>query len=159
MKTLNTYITEWKASNKTSNNIKITTYKHIEPKETGRCLILTVPVSSDHDYIVLYVYEYTYDKSDDYVKILDETYKKNQEGYYTRSGEAEHWKWTLLFDQDAIKFLSTLLKNNEQKMNLFEICASSLLEYNKNCYEFICKKDSYHFYENKNIQNMIDQIS
>ena len=154
MKSLNTYILEKLIINKNFKG----DFMCVQPKNEGTCLELVVPYSLTQERIALYIREYKYDSSKNNVFIDEDIkYEQNDEGYYTNiDDDPLWWKWVLLFDEDAKLFLNILLEDYRQKMDISNICKSSLKE--RKSYKFPCMNDAKKYYSKYELKHMLESI-
>lgn len=143
-----------------NKNLENGKYKCIKPNKTV-CLEIKMPYCSKQENCINVSLEhYAYFDNKLYIVDDDDSYKYevNNEGYYYYVND--NFCWVVLFNDDALLFLNTLLDNLEQKINLYDICGSLLIDNDK--YEYYCSKYELsldpHFYEEKEIKNMIKEL-
>jgi len=154
MKTLKQRINEWKLSDETCSNVRLTN-ANIKPE--GNALELAIPYNNGYRFALHIAEDYKYDAKEDIVMHLNKyEYHKNKEGYYCYFDDDDSWRWVLLFGDEAISFLNKLLADNEQTFDVRYLCWSLISKYKT--YEFICKDDTNSFYTKEEIQDMIEMI-
>lgn len=158
MKTLNQHIQEKLIINKNFKNDNNFKYKQIKPNKKGKCLRLSVPKTKEKNQIeFINVFDYEYDYIGDIVYCEPFEFKQNVEGYYTEIEKiGSNSICVLLFNEDAITFLNQLLINPEAKVDIEEICASSMERTDE--YKFVCKADNEDFFIKPEIEYIIKQI-
>lgn len=156
---LTDYILEdFKISHKVSRQI----YRGIKPeKDKGLCLRLAIANFNPHIDISVSHYVKNNDNSISY-KNADPKYNnadyfkiKFDEKYYIDFDD--YWDNLLLFDSDAIKFLSDLYGDKRQKVDLSIFTSNNKLNKSLNVEKYD-DKTSLIFYEDDEINTMIKQI-
>ena len=163
MKTLQQHIEEKLIINKKFNIID---YYAVKPNRHGVCLELVYPkndepfkIDIDKKRILLYNQYYEYYDAEDYVDVrINDKYKINKEGYYVDF--FGNWIYVLLFGEDALRFLKTLMGNEKEdtlikrKMNIKDFDSRVELS----TYDFECRNDDGDFFTKKEIKAMIKEI-
>ena len=123
MKTLNNYITEWKANSNSVSSIKdnVNLFKNECPDNNGKCLILTIPIKNGK-YISIHVLEYNLDKKIKRIECSNGGfYVKNIYGFYTwEMDRDQYYIHLILFKSDAINFLEKLIEDPSMSININE---------------------------------------
>lgn len=160
MKPLTDYILEdFKISHKVSRQL----YRGIKPeKDKGLCLRLAIANFNPHIDISVSHYVKNNDNSISY-KSADPKYSKADyfnikfdEKYYIVFND--YWDNLLLFDSDAIKFLSDLYSDKRQKVDLSIFTSNNKLNKSLNVEKYDDNLASLIFYEDDEINTMIKQI-
>lgn len=159
MKTLINYIQEKLIVNKNFKNID--KYKGVEPKANGTCLSLYIPTNESYEKsidIEITNYYLSGTGVDNHNKNIPCIYKNK--GYYCDLTYNDKIVTLLLFNEDAIHFLSILLSDPSQWItsdtlpdieNILNVeCLPSQVVINKDRLSY--------FYDKKQIKDMINKI-
>ena len=131
------------------------------PSQIGDCLMVGVPKKNNGKdtriFITTIEYEVNHNNDNVIYAYNRKIFIKGANGYY--QCEYNHWIYILLFGEDAIAFLTTLLNSENNLMNISDICD----KYNRKGNELMClKRIDYNKiapYEEEEIKKMIDELS
>ena len=155
MKKFSNYIREKLIINKSDN------YFADMPDNSGNCLCIIIPTKSHPEAKRIALYCYEYYKQDNNVFVGKSGYKNKYQlsdnGYYYNDtlNDNKYWVRVILFNDDALLFLNTLLKDITQEMDITEFVVS-LEKAKTGAYE--CIDDYGKHYSKDDIQDMIDLI-
>ena len=141
-------------------------YRHIEPKNKGKCLLLffSKKTNDQSHRITLSTETYEYDSNFEDVNIFgydDFPFIKNKKEYYWRNSSSSGWINLLLFDDDAKLFLNTLLNNNTlefDKTYFEEMFDSVEIGFNWPYKVMKCEPQFLEYYNEKDINNILNEL-
>jgi len=158
MKTLNTYINEWKLNNHSSSSIDHY-FIGEKPDKNGYCLILVFPKQKDEKLMYITISKYTFNNSRVKVDISGFYDYKNRFCIYNDERNA-YWVHLLLFKTDAILILKQLLDNPAKKINILnanDIFNDNSLKFDDSYY--VCDNSTQETLSRESVQDMIDKIN
>ena len=159
MKTLKNHIFERLKINKNYKNVH---FIAVEPKSTGTCLAVYIPLKANDIMSRIQIHTYDYENIGHNKVTLfnraNDIIAKNEKSYYSSSCRRYNvWATVLLFNEDALEFLNMLLTDNTEYFDVIDFMDDKYIKYlQKESYQ--CAGLDKKYYDNETIKSFISEI-
>ena len=128
-------------------------YSCEKPNDSGTCLCISIPTTSNNNDERIALYEFNYHKDGDMISAGKINFELGDDGFYFMQDTTNYpnWVYVLLFGEDAKKFLNKLLKNERRKIDISEFVNSIDIAKKE---KFVCKDDWKSFYDEDRINDI-----